>query len=49
MARTAHVDTFAGDNLPPRERWPAFVFSRPELQNTERLNCETHFLDRWVE
>ena len=31
MADTAHVDTFAGDNLPPREQWPAFLFTRPEL------------------
>jgi 2-aminobenzoate-CoA ligase len=49
MAATAHVDTFARDNLPPREQWPTFVFSRPELQYPERLNCATHFLDRWVE
>jgi 2-aminobenzoate-CoA ligase len=49
MARTAHVDTFAGDNLPPREQWPAFAFSRPELQYPERLNCVTHFPERWVE
>jgi len=45
---TAHVDTFARDHLPPRELWPEFVFSRPELQYPPRLNCVTHFLDRWV-
>ena len=39
MAYTAHVDTFARDNLPPREQWPAFLFARPELQYPERLNC----------
>ncbi len=45
---TAHVDTFARDHLPPRELWPDFVFSRSELQYPPRLNCVTHFLDRWV-
>ncbi|WP_052003098.1 benzoate-CoA ligase family protein [Microvirga sp. BSC39] len=49
MAETAHVDTFARDNLPPEEQWPAFIFTRPELQYPERLNCAVAFLDRWVE
>ena len=49
MADTAHVDTFARDNLPPQDQWPAFVFNRPELQYPERLNCAAAFLDRWVE
>ena len=29
---SAHVDTFARDNLPARELWPEFIFTRPELQ-----------------
>jgi 2-aminobenzoate-CoA ligase len=45
---TAHTDTFAQDNLPPRELWPEFVFARSELNYPPRLNCVTHFLDRWV-
>ncbi|NPV24691.1 benzoate-CoA ligase family protein [Bradyrhizobium aeschynomenes] len=49
QAHSAHVDTFAQDNLPPRELWPDFVFSRPELRYPPRLNCVTHFLDRWIE
>jgi 2-aminobenzoate-CoA ligase len=49
MADTAHVDTFARDNLPPQDQWPAFIFNRPELQYPERLNCAAAFLDRWVE
>jgi 2-aminobenzoate-CoA ligase len=49
MAYTAHVDTFARDNLPPRDQWPDFLFERPELQYPDRLNCCTAFLDRWVE
>jgi 2-aminobenzoate-CoA ligase len=48
IAATAQVDTFARDNLPPPELWPEFVFNRPELHYPPRLNCVTHFLDRWV-
>src|ERR1043166_4795559 len=48
MAKTGHVDTFARDNLPPRDQWPEFKFTLPELQYPERLNCVTEFVDRWV-
>ncbi len=48
MTYTAHVDTFARDNLPPKEQWPGFVFALPELQYPDRLNCVTRFLDRWI-
>jgi 2-aminobenzoate-CoA ligase len=48
MVRSAHVDTFARDNLPPRSQWPEFRFTLPELQYPERLNCVTEFVDRWV-
>ena len=48
-AATAHVDTFARQHLPPRELWPEFVFTRPELHYPARLNCVSYFLDRWVE
>ena len=47
-ADTAHIDTFARDNLPPRELWPEFSFDLPELQYAERLNCATELLDRAV-
>ncbi|MDB5627785.1 MAG: putative acid-thiol ligase [Tardiphaga sp.] len=46
---TAHLDTFARDNLPPQSQWPHFQFTRPELQYPPRLNCVTRFLDRWVQ
>ncbi len=49
MAQSGHVDTFARDNLPPRAEWPEFKFDLPELQYPERLNCVTHWVDRWVE
>ena len=29
---TAHVDTFARDNLPPAAAWPELLFELPELQ-----------------
>src|SRR5436190_20037825 len=48
MSYTAHVDTFALDNLPPRELWPQFTFSLPELKYPARLNCATELLDKPV-
>ena len=45
---TAHVDTFARDNLPPRELWPELIFDIPELDYPERLNCAVELLDRTV-
>jgi 2-aminobenzoate-CoA ligase len=48
MSYTAHVDTFARDNLPPKQLWPEFRFTLPELQYPERLNCCAAFLDRWI-
>ena len=49
MNCTAHVDTFARDNLPPREQWPEFLFELPELRYPDRMNCATLLLDRAVE
>lgn len=45
---SAHVDSFAGDNLPPREQWPEFRFTLPALQYPARLNCVAELLDRHV-
>jgi len=47
--RSAHVDTFARDNLPPREQWPEFCFDLPELAYPERMNCATVLLDDMVQ
>ena len=46
---TAHLDTFARDNLPPAEQQPDFVFTLPELQFPAQLNCATALLDRHIE
>ncbi len=48
MATTAHLDTFARDNLPPRDEWPDLLFDIPEVQYPERLNCAAALLDTWV-
>jgi 2-aminobenzoate-CoA ligase len=48
MTPSAHVDTFARDNLPPRAQWPDFLFTLPELNYPERMNCVVELLDRWI-
>ena len=45
---SAHVDTFARDNLPPAELQPEYLFDLPELQFPANLNCATELLDRRV-
>jgi 2-aminobenzoate-CoA ligase len=47
--RSAHVDTFTRENLPPRAQWPEFIFTLPELQYPATLNCAAELLDRHVE
>jgi 2-aminobenzoate-CoA ligase len=46
---TAHVDTFARDHLPPRDRQPDYVFDLPELQFPPQLNCAAELLDRAID
>ena len=48
MSYTAHTDTFARDNLPPRRLWPDFRFDLPELKYPARMNCATELLDKPV-
>ena len=48
MAYTAHIDTFARDNLPPKNQWPEFIFELPELKYPARMNCAAELLDRMV-
>jgi 2-aminobenzoate-CoA ligase len=45
MSYTAHTDTFARDNLPPRRDWPELVFDLPELKYPARMNCAVELLD----
>ena len=46
--KTAHLDRFALDNLPPRSQWPEFLFERPEFRYPRRMNCATELLDKMV-
>jgi 2-aminobenzoate-CoA ligase len=48
MTPSAHLDTFARDNLPPRAEWPDFLFGLTELNYPDRMNCVTELLDRWI-
>jgi 2-aminobenzoate-CoA ligase len=48
MFRSAHVDTFARDHLPPPDQWPDFLLERAELRYPERLNCAVELLDATV-
>ncbi|HLI96272.1 MAG TPA: AMP-binding protein [Candidatus Baltobacteraceae bacterium] len=47
-APSAHVDRFAADHLPARERWPDLIFTLPELQYPAQMNCVDRLLDRHV-
>jgi len=46
--KSAHLDSFALDNLPPRGQWPEFLFERPEFRYPGRMNCATELLDKMV-
>jgi 2-aminobenzoate-CoA ligase len=48
VERSAHVDTFTRENLPPRDQWPEFLFRLPELEYPPGLNCAVELLDRHV-
>ncbi len=45
---SAHIDTFARDNLPPPHQWPDLTFDLPELRFPDQLNCATELLDRHI-
>jgi 2-aminobenzoate-CoA ligase len=48
MSHSAHIDTFAYNNLPPADQQPDYLFELPELQFPEQLNCATELLDKHV-
>jgi 2-aminobenzoate-CoA ligase len=49
MFRSAHVDAFSRDNLPPPQDWPTFLLDRPEVRYPERLNAAVELLDATVD
>jgi 2-aminobenzoate-CoA ligase len=49
LGPSAHVDTFARDNLPPVAQWPDLLLDRPEFQYPEYLNAAVELTDKMVE
>ncbi|HKT97651.1 MAG TPA: AMP-binding protein [Paraburkholderia sp.] len=49
MQPTAHVDTFARENLPPEAQWPVLLLDNPDVAYPARLNCAAELLDRAIE
>ena len=49
LGPSAHVDTFARDNLPPAEQWPDLLLDEPQLQYPDYLNAGVELTDRMVE
>ncbi|MGO3131837.1 MAG: 2-aminobenzoate-CoA ligase, partial [Alcaligenes sp.] len=49
MERSAHLDTFARDNLPPLEWWPEMLLEgNPDVDYPARLNCAVALLGEQV-
>ena len=49
LGPSAHVDTFARDNLPPFDQWPDILLDRNEFQYPERMNAGVELTDCMVE
>ncbi|KUJ77952.1 2-aminobenzoate-CoA ligase [Ruegeria marisrubri] len=47
LGESAHIDTFARDNLPPREQWPDLLLDG--FDYPDRLNAAVELTDRMVE
>ena len=48
FATSGHQDSFARDNLPPRQSWPDLRVEEAGLTYPERLNCVAELLDRHI-
>ena len=47
---TAHIDTFAREQLAPKEQWPALDYSAlPDLLQREQLNAAAELIDHTIE
>jgi 2-aminobenzoate-CoA ligase len=46
MTPSAHIDTFARDNLPAKDQWPELLFEVPEVRYPARMNCAAELVDR---
>jgi len=47
--KTAHVDTFVRDHLPPLETWPKLLYDFPELDYPSQVNVAYELVDANVE
>ncbi|HEU0229810.1 MAG TPA: AMP-binding protein [Burkholderiaceae bacterium] len=46
MERSAHIDTFARDHLPPLDQWPEMLIAgNPDVAYPARLNCAVSLVD----
>jgi len=46
MHPSAHIDTFARDNLPPQDLWPELLLDgNPDLAYPARVNCAVELVD----
>ncbi|SHH53287.1 AMP-binding protein [Pollutimonas bauzanensis] len=46
MEKSAHIDTFARDHLPPLEQWPELLLQgNPDVAYPARLNCAAALVD----
>jgi len=49
MQTSAHIDTFARDNLPPLDQWPELLLEgNPDVAYPARLNCAVELVDAHV-
>ena len=49
MQPSAHVDSFARDNLPPPGEWPEFLLDNDDVRYPPRFNCAVELLDRTID
>ncbi|CAN2231448.1 Acs Acyl-coenzyme A synthetases/AMP-(fatty) acid ligases [actinobacterium SCGC AAA044-D11] len=49
MAKSAHIDTFAKDNLPDPSLWPELILDHSTARYPERLNASYELLERTIE
>jgi 2-aminobenzoate-CoA ligase len=47
LGQSAHIDTFARDNLPPQDQWPDFLLDG--FDYPEQINAAVELTDRMVE
>ncbi|MDM9561128.1 AMP-binding protein [Bordetella petrii] len=48
MERSAHLDTYARDHLPPADEWPEFLLDGPDVAYPARFNCAVELVDAVV-